>query len=220
VNRQAQAQVDGVERYITLEPRARVLDLACGSGRQTLELARRGYRVLGVDNEEGPLAEARAAARHEKLNAHFLHTDIRKISYRGEFDAVLNLHSSIGCLPSDRDHLRVLEGVRKGLKIGGRLLLDSPNREWLVRHGEAGRFDLETGRLASGPRLYTLTELKALLERAGLECLKVWGGYEGEAYGMDSPRMVVLAQRVAEAAPRRPKDEGLVSAIRIKGRRR
>ncbi|MBI5239140.1 MAG: class I SAM-dependent methyltransferase [Elusimicrobia bacterium] len=212
-----QAQVDGVERYITLEPRARVLDLACGSGRQTLELARRGYRVLGVDSAEGPLAEARAAARQERLNAHFLHTDIRQISYRGEFDAVVNLHSSIGCLPNDRDHLRVLEGVRKGLKSGGRLLLDMPNREWLMRHSDPGSFDLQTGRRA-GQRVYALTELKALLERAGLECLEVWGGYEGEAYGMDSPRMVVLAQRAAEAAPRRPKDEGLVSAIRIKGR--
>jgi SAM-dependent methyltransferase len=226
VSRQSAAQVDGVERYITLEPRARVLDLSCGGGRQTLELARRGYRVLGVDCDEGPLAEARAAARQERLNVHFLHTDIRQISYRNEFDAVVNLHSSIGCLPNDRDHLRVLEGVRKGLKSGGRLLLDMINREWVIRHGEPGSFDLEAGRLAAhapgvaGLRVYAFTEFKALLERAGLELLKVWGGYEGEAYGLDSPRMVVLARRAAEAPPRRPKDAHLVSAIRIKGRRR
>jgi hypothetical protein len=95
-------------------------------------------------------------------------------------------------------------------------------------------FDLETGRLNDhrtivGPdgerapaflslRVYTLTETKALLERAGLTFLKVWGGYESEPYGMESPRMIVLAQRPAEAPPRKSKDEHLVSAIRIKGR--
>jgi SAM-dependent methyltransferase len=235
--RKVQAQVDGVERYISLEPRSRVLDLSCGNGRQTLELARRGYRVLGIDSQEGPLAAARAAAREERLNVHFLHTDIRQISYRGEFDVVVNLQSAIGYLPNDRDHLRVLEGIRKGLKSGGRLLLDMLNKEWLMRQFEPKyrapeesadgaaaldrlSFDLETGRLNDprSLRVYTLTEIKSLLDRAGLAFLKAWGGYEGEPYGMDSPRMVVLAQRPVDQAPRPPKGEGLVSAIRIKGR--
>jgi len=248
---QVQAQADGVERYISLEPRSRVLDLACGNGRQTLELARRGYRVLGIDSQEEPLAEARAAAREERLNVHFLHSDVRQLSYRGEFDVVVNLNAAIGYLANDRDHLRILEGVRKGLKSGGRLLLDMLNKEWLMRHFEPNRwasgesadgsvafdrisFDLETGRLNDhrtivGPdgerspafmslRVYALTELKALLDRAGLAFLKVWGGYQGEPYGMDSPRMIVLAQRPADEPPRPPKGEGLVSAIRIKGR--
>jgi D-alanine-D-alanine ligase len=224
-----EAQVDGVERGIRLEPRARILDLACGDGRQTLELARRGYRVLGIDSREGPLAEARRAAREERLNVHFIHTDMRQISYRGEFDAVVNLCAPIGLFPNDRDHLRVLEGVRKGLKSGGKLFLDMLNKEWLMRHwGEGGNpavFDFATGRLlergaSSSLRIYTLTELKAVLERAGLAFRRVWGGYEGQTYGMDSPRMVVLAERPAEESPRRPKAEELVTAIRIKGRRK
>jgi len=250
---QVQAQVDGVERFISLEPRARILDLSCGDGRQTLELARRGYRVLGIDSHEEPLAEARHLARDERLNVHFIHTDTRNISYRGEFDAVLNLFASIGYLPNDRDHLKVLEGVRKGLKSGGRLLLDMLNKEWLMRHFEPNvweqsegargavaldriSFNFEAGRLdnhrtivsadgARSPafaslRVYTLTELKALLVRAGLDCLKVWGGYEGQPYGMDTPRMIVLAQRTAEPPRRQAKDEDLVSAIHIKGRRK
>lgn len=219
------AQVDAVERYISLEPRSRVLDLSCGDGRQTLELSRRGHRVLGIDSREGPLAAARASARQERLNVHFLHTDIRQIAYRGEFDVVVNLQAALGYLPNDRDHLRVLEGTRKGLKSGGRLLLDMLNKEWLMRHlRSSADFDLETGRLAAGEgaaaslRVYTLTEVKSLLDRAGLAFLKVWGGYEAEPYGVDSPRMVVLAQRPADAPPRPPKGEGLISAIRIKGR--
>jgi len=228
---QVRAQIDGVERYLALETRSRVLDLACGDGRQTLELARRGYRVLGVDSREESLSEARAAARGEKLNVHFLHTDIRQISYRGEFDAVVNLFAAIGYLPNDRDHARVLEGVGRGLKIGGKLLLDMLNKEWLMRHFESGRiaFDLEAGRLVEGfpaagaaasLRVYALTEIKSLLLRAGLDFCRVWGGYQGEAYELDSPRMIILARRPEPQPQRSPKDEGLVTAVRIKGRGR
>jgi SAM-dependent methyltransferase len=219
----AQAQVRLVERLVSLEPRSRILDLACGGGRPTLELARRGHRVLGIDHSEEPLAEARRVVGKERLNVHFLHTDIRRISYRGEFDLVVNLFAAVFGLPDDHDHLRVLEGVRRGLKPGGRLILDLLNKEWLVRHPEAAAaFDFETGRLsAAGPglRVYALTELKALLESAGLALLKVVGGYEGEPYGADSPRMIVLAQRPEETTARRPA-EGLISTIRIKGRGR
>ncbi|MDX6768540.1 MAG: class I SAM-dependent methyltransferase [Elusimicrobiota bacterium] len=158
------AQIDGVERFLALEPRSRVLDLGCGSGRRTLELARRGHRVLGVDSDERALAEARAAAKGERLNIHFVKADLRLITYRGEFDAIVSLDSSFGQLPTDRDDLKCLEAARKGLKPGGRLLLDTLNREWLMRHfepnyweqGEEGKgavvldqiaFDFEKGRL-------------------------------------------------------------------------
>lgn len=247
---QPKAQIDGVERILGLEPRSRVLDLACGSGRQTLELARRGHRVLGIDVET---AEAKAAAKHERLNVHFLKADIRKIPYSGEFDAVVSLFTGFGTLPNERDDLRCLESVRKALKPEGKLLLDLLNKEWLMRHfepnfweqddGKKGdvvldqiSFNLETGRLDNhrtivGPdgrrqpsfvslRVYTLTELKALLERAGLAYVQAWGNFDGTAYGMDTPRMIALARKPPERRPHRREEEHLPRAIRIKGRRR
>lgn len=247
---QLKAQADSLERFLDLQPRSRLLDLACGAGRQTLELARRGHRVLGVDSIEAALAEARHGAREERLNVHFLKADLRQIPYRAEFDAVVNLFTSFGYFPSERDDLKVLEGVRKSLKTGGRFLIDVLNKEWLMRHFEPnsweqedGRspvlldrivFNFETGRLDNhrtivakdgtrspsfvSLRLYTLTELKSLIERAGLVYTRCWGGFEGGAYGMDSPRMIVLAgkpqERVARVRDALPND-----AIRIKGRR-
>src|SRR5579884_3338281 len=80
---QVRAQVDGVERFLSLEPRARVLDLGCGRGSQTIELARRGYRVLGMDADERTLAHGRAAAKDEKVYVHFTKNDPRQIPYRG-----------------------------------------------------------------------------------------------------------------------------------------
>ena len=57
------AQIDGVERFLALEPRSRVLDLGCGAGRRTIELARRGHRVLGVDPDERALLASRLRER-------------------------------------------------------------------------------------------------------------------------------------------------------------
>ena len=158
------SEIDGVESLLRLEPRARVLDLGCGAGLRTIELARRGYRVLGVDPDERALAHARAAAKGQSLNVHFLKLDVRAMPYRAEFDAVVLLDGAFGQLPEDRDDLRCLEGVRRGLKPGGLVAIDSLNRERLLRHfepnlwerGEEGKdavvldrisFDFERGRL-------------------------------------------------------------------------
>lgn len=229
------AQADVVARCLAFEPRARVLDLACGPGRQTIELARRGFRVLGVDQHEESLARARAAAGLEKLNIHFLKADSRRIPYRDEFDAVVGLFSPLGGLTDDRDMLRLLDGARKALKPGGKLVLDLLNREWLLRHferlaGSAGavRFDLETGVLehrrgttVSRWRLFTLTELRALLERCGLAFVGAWGGCEEQDYGIDSPRLLMLASRsLAEVGRRRRPVDELESALRVKGRKK
>lgn len=248
------AQIDGVERFLDLEPRSRVLDLGCGSGRRTIELARRGHRVLGVDPDERALAQARAAAKSERLNVHFMKADLRAIAYRAEFDAVVSLDGSFGQAPGDRDDLRSLECARKALKHGGKMLIDVLNKEWLMRHfepnfwepGEEGRgavvldqisFDFVKGRLDNrrtivssdgkrtpsflSVRIYALTELIAQAERAGLTYLQGWGGFDGAAYGMDSPRLLVLAERprVERPARRGSADDGLPKAIRIKRRR-
>ncbi|MBI5882366.1 MAG: class I SAM-dependent methyltransferase [Elusimicrobia bacterium] len=250
---QISARIDGVERYLGLEHRSRVIDLGCGSGRPTLELSRRGHRVLGMDPVEEPLTSARAAAREEKLNAHFVVSDIRQISYRGEFDAAVSLFSSFGRFPLERDDVRTLESVHKSLKTGGKLLLDLVNREWLVRHVEPEiwdqaeesadgvtiqdqiSFDLESGRLDNlrstldkdgnrtpsfmSVRVYTLTEIKKLVAAAGLVFRRAWGAFDGSAYGLDSYRMIVMAEKpVTETAPR--KEEAASMTIRIKGRRR
>lgn len=246
------AQIDGVERFLSLETRSRVFDVCCGTGRRTLELARRGHRVLGIDADERALAQGRAAAKGERLNVHFLKADPRAASYRAECDAILMLDGALGSLESDRDDVRMLEAARKALKPGAKLVIDVLNREWLVRHyepnfwerGEDGKgavaldqisIDFEKGRLdnkrvvvgADGrrtpafvsARLYALSELIAQLERAGLRYVQCWGGFDGASYGLDSPRLVVLAERPREEPRAKRPDDGLPVALRIKGRR-
>lgn len=94
---------------------------------------------------------------------------------------------------------------------------------------ETGRLDSHRTLVAAGggrtpsfvsQRVYTLTEIKSLLARAGLEYRQSWGSFEGAPYGMDSPRMIVLARRPAAAPRPRRESEALPTAIRIKGRRK
>ncbi len=250
---QIKTQIDGVERFMRLEPRSRVLDLGCGSGRRTIELARRGHRVVGLDPDERALASARTGAKGEKLNIHFIKADTAAIPYRSEIDAVTLLDGAFGQRANDRDDLRCLESARKALKPGGLLLIDALNKEWLMRHfepnyweqGEENKaavvldqitFDFERGRLdnrrvivdADGKRtpsnvsvrVYTLTELKAQLERAGFVYRQCWGGFDGSAYGMESARVVVLAERPADRVAKAVDPDEPPTAIRIKGRRK
>lgn len=223
--RSAKSEIDGAMRLLTLEPRSRVLDLGCGAGRRTLEIARRGHRVLGVDADEAALAHARDAAKGERLNLHYQLADVRAVSYRAEFDAVTCLDGAFGRLPADRDDQRMLETARRGLKPGGRLLLDVVNRERLIRDFPPGcSFDLERGRLleARGPslRAYALTEITAMLKAVGLSYLCSLGGYDGSTYALDSPRLLVLAERSRDERPPRhqARHDGLPKAIRIRGR--
>jgi SAM-dependent methyltransferase len=230
------AQVDGLDRLLRLETRSRVLDLGCGASARAVELARRGHRVLGVDADERALAHARAAVKGERLNVHFLKADSRAISYRAEFDAVVCLDGAFGRFPDEREDLQALEAARRALKPAGKLLLDVINREWLVRRletdsherGESAdhlSFDLAKGLLhgrrafaQGGVRVYALTELLAQAKKAGFVSRAAWGGLDAAPYVLDSPRLVALFERGEERVARRA-DEGLATAIRIKGRR-
>ncbi|HVE13194.1 MAG TPA: class I SAM-dependent methyltransferase [Elusimicrobiota bacterium] len=233
-------RIDAIEKILGLRHRARVLDLGCGSGRQTVELAKRHYRVVGMDLSAAALAPARQAVKDQRLSIHFHAGDMRRIPFGEEFSAAVNLQNPIGCYPAEKDDLDCLKSVHKALKEDGRLLLDLVNREWLITRlagSSGGRpiYDLRSGRLdcrgilegrprpaslGDTLRVYSLTEAVSLLERAGFVFKGVWGDFEQGAYGIQSERMLVLAEKAA--APKAParKDDELASALRIKGRPR
>ncbi len=148
-------EVDFAVKVLALEPGARVLDLACGHGRHSLELARRGYRVTGLDLSEPSLAIARETASQAGLDVEFIHGDMREIPFTGEFDAVINLFTAFGYLESEAEDQRVLDSVARALKPGGGFLIDTINALWLFRHFEPhGWQELEDGTLLLEDRRY------------------------------------------------------------------
>jgi SAM-dependent methyltransferase len=129
-----ETEVDFMVRELDLRPQATVLDLACGHGRHAIELASRGFRVTGLDNNGAFLEEARKSAKQAKVEVRWLHEDMREIPYSEEFDAVGCLFSSFGYLESDEEDEKVMAGVVRSLKPGGRLLLDVRNRDRIIRN--------------------------------------------------------------------------------------
>ncbi|WP_042700378.1 class I SAM-dependent methyltransferase [Thermococcus sp. PK] len=103
----------------------RILDLACGTGIPTLELAERGYDVIGLDLHEEMLEVAKEKAQQRGLNIRFLQEDALEINFENEFDAVTMFFSSI--MYFDEENLQGLfKGVVKALRPGGVFVADFP----------------------------------------------------------------------------------------------
>lgn len=118
-------EVDFVIEKLGLEAGARVLDLACGHGRHSIELARRGLRVTGVDLSPRSLEVAREAAAREKVDVEFVQADMREIDFEAEFDAAINLFTAFGYFESEEEDLAVVERVARALRPGGGFVIDT-----------------------------------------------------------------------------------------------
>ena len=128
-------QVDFIIKALNLTGKERILDLACGFGRHSLELARRGFAVTGVDITSEYVDYAAAQAACEGLNADFLCMDVREIPFQNEYDVVLNMaDGAIGYLENDAENIKIFEVVSAALKPGGKHLMDIMNGDYAHTH--------------------------------------------------------------------------------------
>lgn len=207
---------------------AAVLDLCCGPGRHTLELARRGFRVTGVDRTAAYLAEAEHGAAAAGLAVELVREDMRTFRRPGAFDAAFNLYTSFGYFPDPADDRRVAENLFASLRFGGVLVMELMSREvlasgfrprdWSRMAGPDSPIVLEERRLSQdwawiesdwtllfpdgrtqtrtvGHRLYSGTELAALLRGVGFAPVTLHGGLDGRPYDHTAWRLVVVARK-------------------------
>ncbi len=214
---EAVRHVDFVERLFTgRRPRA-VLDLACGAGRHTEELRRRGHRALGVDLSLTLLAQNPALPR--------VAGDMRRLPFADRsFEWVLNFFTSFGYFEGERENFEVLEEIHRLLAPGGRFLIDLFNRDKVIselvpeetQERDGLRVEIERWydsraqrvnkkiRLVDGDdsethvesvRAYRKEEVTIGLQWAGLEVNGVYGNFGGEGFERDSPRLIVVGRR-------------------------
>jgi SAM-dependent methyltransferase len=124
--------VDWILARAALKPGAHVLDAPCGFGRHSVEFARRGFVVTGVDFNETELERAREAARAAGVAVRLLCQDMRDMDFHGEFDLAVNLFSSIGYFSDDEDRL-LIDRFWRALRPGGVFVIDTRNRDQCVR---------------------------------------------------------------------------------------
>ena len=134
----ADKTISEVDRLITmLRPlgHERILDLGCGTGRHSLELARRGFAVVGVELLEANVEVAEEGAEAESLNATFIQADLREIELYDAFDIVVNLNDGgIGYFETEAENRRTFEVIAHTLRPGGRHLAQTPNRLHAEKH--------------------------------------------------------------------------------------
>jgi len=129
-------EVDLFLEILRSSPEDKILDLCCGQGRHSLELARRGFKnVEGLDRSHYLIQKAKAQAKKEGLNVKFREGDARKLPYAPDtFDVVLILGNSFGYFETIQDDLRILREVFRVLKPWGKLLIDVADGEYLREH--------------------------------------------------------------------------------------
>lgn len=215
-------EIDKVIKLLDIEKGAKVLDLCCGIGRHSLELARQGYKVVGVDLTEEYLAKARKQADSEGLNIEFVRNDMRHFCQPESFDAVINMLTAFGYFESAEEDKRVLSNIYSSLNKGGKLVLDIMSKEVLARiwqqrdwHEQDGRIFLRESKLTQnwswvenrwilledskqqefrfGHRVYSAVELSGLLTDCGFKSVTCYGDLDGADYDHNAKRLIAVA---------------------------
>jgi SAM-dependent methyltransferase len=200
-----------------------VLDLCCGMGRITLELARRGFTAAGVDITGSYLAAAKEDAAYEGLDIEFIRKDVRVFKRKESFDTVVNLYNSFGYFEDPGDDLLFAKNAFDSLKSGGAFIIevlgkeiavrDFTEAEWFERAGftvltESAPMDswasiwnrwilIKDGSRMEKvfiQRLYAASELRRLLFDAGFAQVEIYGGWDESPYD-ENARMLIAVGR-------------------------
>ena len=146
-------EVTAVLDLVKAVPRgARILDVCCGEGRHSLEFARRGYDVTGLDLSEEFLNRASEASTKERLPIRWVRADMRRIPEGAQFDVIVNLYQSFGFLENDHEDQIALNTMAAGLIDGGTLVMQLANRDAVVRSFDRSRFTILPDGLMVGER--------------------------------------------------------------------
>ena len=211
-------EVGFIRRVLRLRRGHQVLDAPCGAGRIAVPLAKAGCCVTGVDRNKRFIDSAGAQFQRERLTGTFAVNDLRQIDFSAAFHGVFSWFASFGYF-SDSENADLLQRYARALRRGGRLLIDQPNREHILRNFERvqvegrvvmrGRWDQKAQRLivrrvidgtqdprnTSSMRLYTPRQMQALYEQAGLVLEDRYGSEEGDRYTRSSPHMISVGRK-------------------------
>ena len=203
---------------------SRLLDAPCGNGRHSIELAKRGYQLTGIDISQEFLYEARTTASAAGVKVDFISCDMRRIEGESIYDGAFCLGNSFGYMEWSDTQL-FLGGVARALKTGARFVVNTGavaetiiphyrEREWYqfddlffaIRNSyDANQSCLETeyvfvrnGKVETryGKQwVYTAGEIRRMLEGAGLTTLNLYSSIDCDPLELGSHQLFVVAAK-------------------------
>lgn len=218
---EAQAFVEKLIAYLQPLPHSKMVDIACGEGRFSIQLAQKGFDVTGIDLS---YASIRKALHYEKDNLHFMVHDMRFPFYINYFDYAFNFFTSFGYFACERDHLMAAKSFAAALKKEGLLVIDYLNRETALQalipeeiisrdnytfkikrsleHNhflKNIRFTDNEGKerqFTESVAAFTLSDFIKMFRNAKLNLVATFGDYELNPYHpFESPRMIMIFKK-------------------------
>lgn len=124
-------QVDFLKRNLPLNTKMTILDAACGNGRHSIALAKKGFNVVGVDISESYIKDAQKASKMLLLPPTFILDNLLNFSYHQPFDIVLLLGNAFGYLPHT-ENLLLLKHLVKLIEFDGFFVIDMSNADKII----------------------------------------------------------------------------------------
>lgn len=208
---------------VSLPKSSQILDMACGTGRHSMLLAKMGFEVSAVDLSENMLAVARNTAEIENLKIKFIKSDLRNFVHPGRFDLILSLFTSFGYFENDEENFKILRTAYEHLKNKGYLVLDFFNKYYIELNLIEESFDKidnieiiqkrkidglrvvkeisikkndHSKNFYESVRMYNKDELISELVRIGFVIEKTFGDYLGNKFDQhSSPRIILIAKK-------------------------
>ncbi len=121
-------ECDFIEEEIGHNKAVKILDIGCGTGRHSIELAKRGYNVTGVDLSGSMLKRAKEKASAEGVKVEFMEADARALRFSEEFDLVIMLcEGAFSLMETDEMNYGILGNAERSLRKGGKLIFTTLN---------------------------------------------------------------------------------------------
>jgi SAM-dependent methyltransferase len=233
--KQTKSEADFLVKVVGCNEGSHLLDVPCGNGRLSLALARRGFRVTGVDISAEFVEEARASCvldppahaggTDSVAPAEFILGDMSRIEGAAIYDGAYCFGNSFGVLKY-ADMESFLSGVARALRPGARFVVETgmaaesvlQKFEPVSMHqiadisvtikerylAEESCIDTEyiferDGKTESGTAkhwIYTVGEIRRMLERAGFQILSLYGSLKCKPYTLGADELFVIAQRL------------------------